>query len=240
MLNHKSDTVKAIINRYLSICNKYGIEYRLDVDRLVNSIFATPDFRLNGKTIEQYGTEGDYVQSYNLNNAITTLDNAKHRNIMSLEDSICFIYWCLGCTIVLLSFRITQIKIWFISLITFGVLVILNILLMVSSEKDACMLLILQPIAAFILAFVYINKRRKKLVSGVCYLLALWSLTGFISVSYRLLVKLSDRIDYLSKTETDYYKPVYYIDYANFIFALLMIIFVMIPLAKKWQANPAE
>ncbi|MNE76102.1 hypothetical protein D3C80_1723160 [compost metagenome] len=99
--------------------------------------------------------------------------------------------------------------------------------------------IVIEAIAAFIIAVNLISQKRKKLVAGICYLLSLWSLSGFITVSYFLLKEYWLRGDYNSYS-WEISSDNLLLHYTNLLFALIMVIFIMIPLAKKLQANPEE
>lgn len=237
---HKKEEVRKVLDQYLRICDKYRVNYKLNTQKLSDQIFATPDFKLNGTTIGRSDYEAkEFVETYKLQNVFNTLDDAKSKNILSGDDLSAFIYWCITLSIILFSFRITKIKTWFIGIITFGLLVIINTMFVFIYNEGFFPFIILEAIVIFIIAINLISRKKKKLVSGICYLLSLWSLSSFITISYFLLKEF-----WLSGNYNRYSGGISYdnliLHYINFLFALLMIIFIMIPLAKKLQANPEE
>lgn len=237
---HKKEEVRKVLDHYLRICDKYGVDYKLNTQKLTDQIFSTPDFKLNGVTIARSDYQAkEYVDTYRLQNAISVIDDAQFKNILRNGDLSAFIYWCITLTIILFSFRIIKIKTWFIGIITFGLLLIINSVFILIYKEGFYPFIVLEAIAAFIIAVNLISQKRKKLASGICYLLSLWSLSGFITVSYFLLKEYWLRGDY-KRYSWGISSDNMLLHYTNILFALIMIIFVMIPLAKKLQANPEE
>ncbi|MDI3322312.1 hypothetical protein [Pinibacter soli] len=252
---HRKDSIINCIDKYLQLCRKYGAEYKFNSTAHVNGIFSTPDFIVkeeipSGKFDSRGMLNSYYIANeYRANGALNTIYFAR-QGLMPDEYWILSM-WTLCLSYLLFSFRVTPIKTWISSIIAGVILTVCTVVGFASGRDEN--LLTLSPIVVGIvgLSISVVNtfKKRQKFLSGITYLLSLFVSTFFVLAVYSFVYRItrydhystakkvftfSDRLhDWLGDNSNSFF-------ITNFVFSLLMMLFVMIPLIKKWRANPEE
>jgi hypothetical protein len=255
LTEHRKDSIINIIDRYLRLCKKYGGHYRLNVMSHVNSIFATPEFSIGDNRIESYEPEtgfAPYIDRYNVTQGLYKVEYAREGLDKGILIALFYFTLCAG--ILLFSFRVVPIAIWFRGIVVAIIFLILIAIAGITSSTG------IVPTTMAIVIFVFglyvfshnVTTKTYKLTSGVCYLLSLWSLPAITMVVHELLrIICRYNFDYSEQEIALHHNRAYRFyswlgdhskDWvvAGLIFALLMMFFVMIPLIKKWRANPEE
>jgi len=253
---HRKDSIITYIDKYLQLCKKYGGEYKFNSTAHVNSIFATSDFQVKEEIpMTKYDKDeklnNRYIQSpYISLSAIERIIEV--RKGLQLEEYFAWVMFALGFSFALFSFRVVPVKAWITAIVVAGLLAIGTAILYVVSNNERVLILspIVLTIGSLCVSAVSIFQKKRKFFAGVSYLLAWIALPFFVVALYGFLYEY---------TGYSYYASVMYAKegfshqmhdwlkdnsnnflIANCIFALLMALFVMIPLIKKWRANPEE
>lgn len=255
LTERKKDSIAYIIYRYFRICRQYGGTYRLNVKSHVNSIFATPNLNIQDNGIESSKPEtgfAPYIDRYNVTGGIDKVEYA--RKGLDKEAIIALFYFVLCASILLFSFRVVPIGTWFRGIIVAILLLILIAIAGVISSTG------IAPTTMTVVIFVFglyiflhnVSTKTYKLTSGVAYLLSLWGLPVITIVIHEWLrIICQYNFDYSQEEIVLHHNRAYRFytwlgdhskDWmiAGLIFSLLMMLFIMIPLIKKWRANPEE
>ncbi|MBV4357089.1 hypothetical protein [Pinibacter aurantiacus] len=254
--DHRKDSIITYIDKYLQLCKKYGGEYKFNSTAHVSSIFSTTDLLVKEEIpTDKYDKDekvnNRYIQTpYVSLNAIEEITDA--RKGLKLEQYFACAIVALGFCFVLFSFRITPIKTWISAIVMAVILTVGTVTLYIVSNNERILILspVVLAVASLCISAGSIFQKKRKYLAGVTYLLTWIVLPFFVLAVYGFLYEY---------TQYGYYEDVTYIKngfthqmhdwlkdndknflIANFIFALLMALFVMIPLIKKWRANPEE
>ena len=243
----RKDSVKDAINQFLAIAKKYDDDYVLNVDNWVNEIFSTTDFRVKRKlaTGRFGGRVQEYVSMDRTSNGIYNINRFRDANFFNDETMILLWFgFCLGT--IMLSFRLTKTRVWFIALIGSIIWAILFGLLggTVLRHSGLPIFYLALTAAFFIYTAVSIGARKGKTNAGVSFVWALWALPFFIPVCFAAISMISS---YSHDYEYQRSGIATWIDEhwvliwnTNLVSVVLMIAFVMLPMARKWQAMPDE
>lgn len=252
--NHRKDSIINCIDKYLQLCRKYGADYKFNSTNHVNNIFSTTDFIVKEEIpTYRYGQSGVvknyYIERYYLvSGAISKIENA--RQGLRSGEYAALMMWTLCLSCLLFSFRITPLRTWITSIVVALVLTICTIVSYASTNDES--ILTLSPIViglgGLLISIINIFAKKHKYLAGVAYLLFLFVSTFFVIAVYGFAYKctyyyygnvevspvFSDRLhDWLGNNTNNFF-------IANCIFCLLIVLVVMIPLIKKWRANPEE
>lgn len=252
---HRKDSIINCIDKYLQLCRKYGAEYKFNSSTHVNGIFSTPDFivkeEIPSEKRDSRGVLNSYyiADEYWINGALNTIQFA--RAGIPLDEYWILGMWTLCLSCLLFSFRVTPIKTWITSIIAAIVLTVCTVIAYASLSDEKIMTLsaIVVGIVGFLISLFNIISKRQKFFSGIAYLLSLFTSTFWVMALYTFLYRstgydhystakkvltFSDRFhDWLGDNSNNF-------AIANCVFCLLLVLFVMIPLIKKWRANPEE
>lgn len=233
---NQRDSVKLVINKYLDLIKKYGGTYEFNVDAHVTNIFSTKNFVVT-RTIQAYNDSGNDKEFINRYNAISSINAQNETNVRDRDDDLVFFYFYFSFAIAILitSFRWFRLRTWVVSLIGAAVWGIIFVLIGIASRDGDTAILFYIALALLFLLIgggMIISKINKP-YSGVL-------LTWF----YWPLPSLWPCIRLLDEWHRRYYQ---YNDdgwnifhYWNYILIFIITILVIIPLAKRWQANPEQ
>jgi hypothetical protein len=269
LLNNQQDSVATVIKEYLALVKKYGGNYRFNADQHTRQIFSEQGFPIR-YIINQYDNqdyvETDtgitpttaptvYIQEQGLTDGLSIIARAR-RGWLNSETAIFLLYWSLGIALLIFSFRITQVRVWFIAIIGCGIwCAIFGVLAAFGSGVDSgyalSFIFILLSIAFAIASITLIRSKQSKRNAGVLYLWSLWStpaLIPTIMVWLQHITSPKDIYEPVRKISITPPAPLYdwiqsnwpLIATSNLTLFLLLLIFLYIPLARKWQAMPEE
>lgn len=254
LLNKQKDSIEKVLTDFLNICDKYHIDYRFDPKKRVQMVFAEPDFSLNeqiGSTsFDSSNENAEYIEVYKLETALSRAAHAK-RDFWNRDILIPLLYYAFSFAIVIFSFRITRLRIWFLSLLGSVLWGIILSLIGISSnmEEGMMLLFVILALGFVIFSFMAIREKGNKLFSGLTLVWFTWMLPSIIPLIFGFIYS-STRLpcQYVGNTYNCPTHPMHawidqnwlLINSMNFIFILLVVVFVLLPLARKWQANPEE
>lgn len=257
LMGNKKDSIKALLNNYIRIANKYKIRHNLNADSLTNLCFAD-NFRIENALNDIYF---DQEVIFTENSAEFRTLNYAPFSLMSIQNDTFFTismweiygYIALGLSVLLLSFRFTRFKPWIVSVLGLGVVfIIFAIIANMLPEEDYIVYFYLGfTVLCLLKALQLITKQKNKLHAGVWLNWSVFSIAGFIPVILKLIY---DNTGEIKRCINEYYVvvrpelPIHHliganwdlINIGNFVCLLAYFLLVYIPLAYKWQANPSE
>lgn len=264
--NHNADSIQLLLKSFLKILNKYGVEYRLNADSLVSTVFSTPlnkvqnlitssDYEANS-----YGKEfpnNQFLKDYQVRNVFDfiyecypTPDHLEDRkNILTVEAyvALCF-------SILLLCYRRFSRRVFLISIVGTIVWSILIGLLVSGSGGSGsffaviCLLLFA---CFFGVAYANLKTRSAKTTSG-----ALFNWHAYLAPFAIMFVQLIIQVYYDDRiipqgAGPDYVKNNYPFSHwviehhweiilVNLFLVILYIAFVFNQLTRRWHEMPEE
>lgn len=271
----KKDSLQQLFTNLLTLCNTYGITYnfnpKVQVAECFNdSVFtvrrtlsryyidSTDYYRENDyeeynddydEQVRNYLKTNEYINIDNLNDALRRINTVRH-GFWNIILFIGWIYYALGMTILLFSFRITRLKHWFMGAVGIGLWTILLALVGTALRIDKqfpVLLLCIWGIVS-VLCIIYIVNRKKKLLSGIMYNWMLWFMPfvlPLIFVAIEINTTYNCHLEAFKDTtncQINHWINSNWllINLANMALILVAIFFVFIPLVRKWQSNPDE
>ena len=261
LIGHKKDSIRNILNKYIEIADKYRIRHALNANELTEYCFDDSNYKVSF-TLENYYPYGNSdinnissnsAEFGNLNSAIGEVQQIRSKNFFNISEWEIIFYIALVLSLALFSFRITRFKPWIISVLGFGVLSIIAGIIngIFNSEELILFLIIIFTIFCFVISIINIRRQNNKLFTG---LFLIWSsiLLGIQLPSILRITQNNTRA--ISECVNNHWviiRPEHpfniwisnnwdMINAMNIIFIFLMMFFYLIPMAYKWQANPAE
>jgi hypothetical protein len=255
--DHRKDSIVNCIDKYLQLCRKYGGEYKFSSTTQVNSIFSTTDFEVKKELPQtKYGSDRKaypyYIDDrYRASGALSVIGRERRGIPAELYLSLVLAAICISFGI--FSFRITPLKTWISAIVVGGVLAVCVSVVFATIYSRTIFPLFLTSLELITLSICVVNilRRKHKYISGIAYVLALSMLSFFIlAIYWGLKAYIQDKYYVVDESVLHHgrlYEFKLWLDansnnffIGNNIFALLMMFFVMIPLIKKWRANPEE
>lgn len=236
LLTHDKTAILKAINDYLLLCKKYGANYHINVEAHVNSIFATPNFKIAGTLlgISPENNKKYYIETDDVRHAINKIQSAREN---SFPEALLFVYYfAIGFTVILFSFRITAAKTWLIAVVSAILLIILVSIFGISAKlHNESMFRVILSLGTIVLliAIGCILAVKNKQIGGAALVLFLWYLPALVMTVYGLI---SSGSNYYYANEMNLRNW----NIAGIVFTFLFTTFIIVPLAKKWQSNPQE
>lgn len=253
LLQGHKDSVLLCLTQFESLLKKYEIPRRISMEGQIPLIFS--DRFLVSELADRYDEshwEDDvkvyhtYLDKSDLEQVFQNITNARD-GFWTHEMLLVLLYYAIGAAIVLFSFRLVKLRLWFIALVSLGVLSIIYALMMVlvHEEEFAIYMYLGIFLIVSVLTIGWIRDRIFKSFSAVGLLWIIWNISVLIPMLYAMV---STWFDYNRMEGVDYYDTMDYwleqhavhMAWLNLPFVLLMVAFVLIPLARKWHANPEE
>jgi hypothetical protein len=250
--NGNMDSVEWIINRFLAINAKYKIHFDCPPANVLASwCFEDPDHKvkhwLTNESPEYYS-----VNYHNVNTFLLNVRGERTKTFYSLSSWEVYFYFSVVFASLLISFRFTRLKPWLISLLGTGIwAIILGIIAAFSRGEAFIYIMPLLLIAFLCMSFMLIRNKKSKQVAAVtlnwfthAFLLLIPSVTGII---FEHTSEISECVN----GKLVIYRPEHpihlwissnweIIHTINLSAGVLVILFVVIPLCYRWQANPSE
>jgi hypothetical protein len=262
MLEH-SDELKKSMEDFIGLCQRHNIKHKIDVAVWHSWVYHPPFFPVK-YVIKQYydyqssitpATELSETAQFNPDGFYVELNKLQYllRNTMrayeyGFELSVfCgFLYVALALALIIFAYRSTSRKVWLISYIGSGVVLMfvgaLTALVSygASSNRQAVLGSYLIIILGFLLAHFMV---KNKTASGVLLNWFAWSLPAVSLIIFGLIQ--SSKLDH-NNTSSETTKPLYIEQHADvYFFACLIVYFVALgffinPLFRRWQALPED
>ncbi len=215
--------------------------------------YTTPSMYNEEEDIK-YVNSDYYFELDNLYRGIEKVEQEQAKGFFDQVNWLIYIYISLGIAIVLFMFRVTRLKQWLIAIVGLGIVGIIFAIIAQMSRSTDFMLYFyfLFIISIALISILWIKNDKSKMITGVvlnwfAYLMGsfLITLAGIIIVNTKEIRKCINNYWVVIRPEPPIHKwlndnMATNVQYINIVFILLMMVFVIIPLAYKWQANKAE
>jgi hypothetical protein len=238
--NHNRDSVRQVLEFYRQLCNKYKIPNTLVTEDLLEEVFSNPSF--NVLTLHS----GESL--YQLEDVYQNIERLR-TGFWDEDIFIGFLYFALGASILLFSFRITRLRPWFTAIIGAIVWCILVGLIVTTIHNGEGVLILLLVIWLFYMgaSLIQIFGRSRKIYAGVFFNWFYWSTAFLIPLVMGLIYEATD-IPCNNYPDCPPDPPIHtwiqqhfiQINWVNIVFMLILTLAVFIPLAMKWQAKAEE
>lgn len=261
------DSIRNAVNELIGICNRYGIELRLNSDAMARAVFAKPynkiDTLIPG---ERYRRDASgnllennfYLYRYDLKNVFDFLDEchsspsaaSARRSALTVE---CYLALC--ASILLLTYRRFSRRVFLISIVGSIVwAIVIGLMVATAGERNAFPVICLTLCFFFLLiAWVMLRSRSSKTLAGV---LLTWHsfLVPFVIIFIMMLISqyYSDQSNGLGYPLEDEMGPklypfsywvtthTYAISQFNLLLTIVYIAITFNSLAKNWHEQPQE
>ncbi len=263
----EEDSVRNLLNEVVDLCRKYGGAVKFNTDQHVREIFHDS----NNTVLSYIGTSENWLRYERSSNILIPLD--EYANIGRVDDALgrldecrsgfwdteiylALLYFAACAALLLFSFRMINLKVWFISLIGAGLWAVVIPVIAVSSSLEwegvSGILLVMFIIFMGVSASA-IRGNSGKRMGGVTLLWSTWMFPGMIPMAWTTLTSLLyvpcyqqeidyDYSDFCEQSDLYYWLKAHDVDmmFLNLILLALFVRFVLIPLSRKWQANAEE
>jgi len=260
---NKAEVAKTLI-RFKAMCDKYKIDYNIDIPAYAEYAFAdknfTPSHYISNNYRDDY-YEGDAVVYTNLTNNYQldwydierALSNIKllRAETFSIEFWLANLYLAFCFVLLLFTFRLTSVRVWLTAFIVqFGIMIAVGILSALIHEEGPVLLLLL-IIAGGFYAIYFGFRNRFKRVAGVSLIWFTWCMP-FIGITlYGFLLKVfqpETRFDPITQSSYTIGNPIHdflteymvWLMAAYFVLAFIYTGTVLASHYRKWMALPEE
>lgn len=259
---HK-DSIAAQINKFKALCTKYGIDHNINTEKQVAECFNDNrhtvmrilassrnynDEKNESKTVYS----GYYANNYELTQAIEKVDEVRG-GFWNNQLLLIILYYSLGMSIILFSFRTTRLKQWFMAIIGIGFLsVVISIVVLGFRNEEKAIPVLLLFIWVIVLFFTlrFINKQGPKTISGIFLNWVFWFMPFVLPLIFAIIYEATDTDCYAAYQQGlpcppdspihTWIRLNWDIINGSNIVLILLLLGVYIGLARKWQANPEE
>lgn len=255
LLENHTDSVLQIFNKLIEVCKKYNIKYVFSPDVQVGECFRDSVFTVNRVFERNYSeyanNRSPFIDMRHLRETLVYVNSVRR----GFWDSKIILFWllsALGAAVMLFTFRITRLKHWFMGLIGVGlwsIIIVLSTVIFRLSEGIIPFVLLLWVIF-IVFGISQIITKKAKLISGIVFNWIFWFTPAVIPLIFTQVGIISAKkcFTYVplrarssacetSKWITNHWEMILYL---NVVLMLVLIYFVFIPLARKWQSNPEE
>ena len=254
--------IEKLLNDYLVLADKYEISYRFKDARWIDYVYNPPyyfvDYDLSREQkYDNYNDryiDIDHVRGDDLTRSIGNLIQSKS-NVISIESVAVLLYLALFFAILIFTFRMTSMRIWLMSsagaIIVMFIYGALTAFGFVIARGDSEVWMINQPLL-FILAFwailIYcLKKRKRKKMAGMFLNFCIVTLPAIFPLLTAIYANYLDKYSGYKYSELAYHHPHYELISQNVrelflvnVGVSILLLFLIIPLIKKWKSLPEE
>lgn len=258
--NKQIDSIRWVLSEYVKMMDRYELRHNFNVDSVASWCFVTPDFKVmytlsstsyyDSYPMEVTPNSGEF---YLMKDALDAVDSERQKTFVSMGAWAFYFYFAIGFAFLLVMFRLTRLKPWLSAVIGTGIwailLTIIGANLRSSYAMDIISLFLVLLFA--IMATTLITKRMNKLHAGIWLNWLSFSLFAIIPIVADIILNNTGEIRECVNhvwTVTRPELPIHtwirshwdVINEINIAFGFLFMLFVLIPLAYRWQSNPSE
>lgn len=254
----KKEEIDQKLKEYLKLADFYSVSYRFKdkdwIDYVYNPPYYFVDYELSSisryNSADQTTYKKDHISHSDLKTVIDNLDKSKSGVIPSFAY-IFILYFTLGISLLIYTFRMTSTRVWVISLVGIFILqfIFYSLLFTFGSilfgfTENLGLILGLSFILIFnLLLFLGISRKKRKLITGVNLNWSLWTfpfLLPALVLLYESYLQSNWEYEQLMPANLawlkDNWETVLYFN----LFLILIYIFIMLPILKKWQSMAEE
>lgn len=260
LLNRQIDSIRWVLSEYQKLMDRYALRHNFNPDSVAAWCFQTPGFNvlytLNSTSYSDYYSapiEPNSGEFYLVQNSLDKVDSERQKTFISMGAWAFYFYFAIGFSFLLLMFRLTRLKPWLSAVIGLGVWVIILAIIGANINSayamDIISLLIISGFA--VMAAVLIKKRMNKLHAGIWLNWLAFSVFAVLPIIAQVILENTGEIREcvhhvwtITRPELPIHTWINYhwdtINVINIAFGFFFMLFVLIPLAYRWQSNPSE
>jgi hypothetical protein len=256
--NKQKDSIEMVLIAYQELLKKYEIRFSFNPRNLTNWCFETPQHEVlhDFYSLSYYDiinpTYPNYGEFSYVNSVVNEVYDNRKESFLSIFNWELYFYFSLSISIILIMFRITRLKPWLIASIGMGVWAILFAILSNFIKDNTYQYVYLVGwIILFSMSFYLIKNKSKKILSAT---FLIWSIYGYLALVFIIFKIIEDNTKEVKMCVNRLWKiitpehPIHSwiinnrdtINLINITSCIIFIVFVIIPLAYKWQSNPNE
>jgi len=258
----KKDSIQVLLDNYLKLAKEYKIGHRFKDKNWIDYVYNPPyyfvDYELSSPSrysdAHKQHFKKDYVSHSDLKNTLVNLHRSKSSIFGPVEYLIC-LYIALGITLMIFTFRMTAMRTWIISVvgsiviyfIFFSLFFLIGLLIFGMEESLASIMFFLFVFIFWLLSYSGILSGKRKLVSGVNFIWSIWTFPAVLPVlvaSYTIYLDWKYPYRY-EPNRVEHAHLVWIRENWDLIFGVnlilvFLLIFLILPVIKKWQAMAEE
>lgn len=269
LVNQQKDSIKLLFKKYLAIAKEHDLKANIDENKWFDLIYDYPKFE-NYREIGSSNLNYEYYENNNqrfdsLNKYIKVIKGVKYEyfkyyvpekslsyNYNKISDSwvnpsmnfatiLIAIYFSIGLSLLLFSFRVTSGRNWLIAIVSLGILgIVFGILgLIIHSDYTFIISLIIISLIAFIYFISVVTRKKSKGISAIVLNILLWLIPYFLPLFYFITLEILKDLaqnNNLEYTKSAYYPTITFMKDNTDVFFyinLLFIVIMMVLLSKK-------
>jgi len=258
--NNKKEEIENLLNDYLNLADKYAVSYRFEDKQWIDYVYNPPyyfaDYKLSSESrYDNYSNKSkplDHIIAYKLKQCMRNLIESQS-NVIKLETVLIFLYIALFLAILIYAFRITSRRIWLMSfagaivvMLVYGAIYFLSMIGSVNNNNDG--LWSINQCFVFILVFWLFTifclwKEKMKKFAGMTLS---WCIVTLPCIFPLVLARYGIYLDKIYKNLPTLHPHAIWI--GNHIIELvllnillfLVLLFLLMPVIKKWKALAEE
>jgi hypothetical protein len=246
LLAENKDSLAQLVKNYLALVKKYGGSYRMDVYAQILSIFEEPKYAVKAiipQNQYDYTDEGEkrhnsYVGD-NVGSVLSILLDFQ-KNGKWFEGPVSpLLYLAYYLSLVLFLFRISSLRVWLYALLGFGIILLMYFLVAVVINNEPFWLIIIATLIYLFIAAIGLQSKTNKNPSGI---FLHWFIIQQPVIWFLLYISVFDSYninDAESIARHDCInKNLDLLNNYNLLISIAILLFVAIPLWRRWQSNP--
>lgn len=258
--NKQIDSIRWVLSEYQELMNRYQLRHNFNVDSVAAWCFQTPEFSVqytltstNYYDYDALGVQPNSGEFYLVKDALDKVDSERQKTFISMGAWEFYFYFAVGFSFLLIMFRLTRLKPWLSAVIGSGVWSIILAIIGSNVRSGYAMNIIsLIIISVFIvMSTMLIIKRMNKLHAGIWLNWLAFSFLMIVPLVANVILENTGEIRECINhiwTVTRPEMPIHTwirghwdtINMINVAFGFFFMLFVLIPLAYRWQSNPSE
>jgi len=215
--NYTNGSVFDSVNKYISTVGKQQFEYYK---------YYVPESKLN----------------YNYNK----ISDSWNEPDINFETLLIALYFALGLSLLIFSFRVTSVRNWLIALVSLGVLSILFgiISILIKWDYTFPVLMIITILFTIIYFTATLYRNKSKNISGIIVNVMLWSIPGLLPLIYFIILEILKDLAHeysIEYNKSEYYPTIkfmqdntIYFIYFNLAFTIIVML-ILSSKIKKWR-----
>jgi len=260
--NQKKDSIQVLLDDYLNLVKEYEVGHRFRDKNWIDYVYNPPyyfvDYELSSPSrysdAHKKHFKKDYISHADMRNTLVNLGRSKSCIFDPVEYLIC-LYIALGIALMIFTFRMTSMKTWIISVvgsiviyfIFFSLFFLVGLLIFGMEESLASILFLCFVFIFWFLAYSGILSEKRKLISGVNFIWSIWTFPAILPVIVALYTSYLDwKFPYrYGPNSAEHPHLIWIRDNWDLIFGanlilVLLFVFLILPVIKKWQAMAEE
>lgn len=246
LLAEDQDSLAIIIKNYLNLIQKYGGNSRLDVYAHVLGIFSEPKFAVKSviPTTQYSYTEdrerrhNNYVEE-NVGTVLSVLLAFQKTGKWFSGYVSPLLYLAYYLSLLLFLFRLSSLRVWLYALLGLGIILLMYFLFAIVVNNEPFWFIIFATVIYLLIAALGIQSKTHKTASG---LFLHWFIIQQPIIWFMLYFSIFDRYnvnDMESVARHNWIeKNLDMLNNYNLLFSVIILLFIALPLWRRWQSNP--